>query len=57
MLLVVALTILTFTVCTLLGTDDNGRLAKGTLIELLGPGAVVNKATLLGSLERTAFKS
>ena len=45
-----ALTILTFTVCTLLGTDDKGRLARGTLIELLGPGAVVNEATLLGLL-------
>jgi hypothetical protein len=47
---IVALTILTFTVCTLLDADDKGRLARGTPIELLGPGAVVNEATLLGSL-------
>ena len=43
-----ALTILTFTVSTLLCTDDKGRLARRTPIELLGPGAVVNEATLLG---------
>ena len=47
---IMALTILTFTVCTLLCTDDKGRLARGTPIELLGPGAVVSEATLLGSL-------